>query len=205
MVGSSDPRRDLGYLLETMEIDTGSTDAFATSLPFSARDVTAGMKNEFQAVVLGKRKDLDLAITIEESNYYKNIVRRAASGDMSRKKMLGLERYLNQKTDDVWENSWVRFPRRTLNTFANHIFNADLKSDKTIPDSGNRSDAADFTFMKNDEEFIRIPVSYVLKLALANAIGSDIGSDKTCHPMVRITGEKMMAHFLNDNTSPELF
>ncbi len=201
MVGSSDPRKDLGYLLETMEIDTGSTDAFAASLPFSARDVTAGTENEFQAVVVGKRKDLDLAITIEESNYYKNIVRRAASGDMSRKKKLGLERYLNQKTDDVWENSWVRFPRRTLNTFANHIFNADLKSDKTMPDSGNRSDAADFTFMKDAEEFIRIPVSYVLKLALANAIGSD----KTCHPMVRITGEKMMAHFLNDNTSPEIF
>lgn len=200
-VSRSDSRTDLGFLLEIMEIETGSTDAFAASLPFASRDVTAGTENEFQAVVIGKRQDLDLAITIEASNYYKNIIRRAASGDTSRKKMLDIERYLNQKTDDVWENSWVRFPRHTLNTYASHIFNTDLKSDKTRPDSKDRSDAEDFTFTRNDEEFIRVPVSYVLKLALAHAIGGD----DTGHPLVRITGEKMMAHFLNDNTSPEIF
>ena len=134
------PRTDLPYLLEIMEIDTSSTQGFLASLPFNVRDTTAGTENEFQAVVLGKRQDLDLAITIEDSNYYKNIVRRAASGDTSRKKMLGLERYLNQRTDDVWENSWVRFPQKELNTYANHIFNADLKSDKTDPASKPRSD-----------------------------------------------------------------
>lgn len=195
------PRTDLPHLLEIMEIDTSSTENFLASLPFSVRDTTAGTENEFQAVVLGKRQDLDLAITIEESNYYKNIVRRAASGDTSRKKMLGLERYLNQRTDDVWENSWVRFPQKALNTYANHIFNADLKSDKTDPASNPRSDAGSFTFIKGEETFVRIPVSYLLKLALADALGSvEVG-----HPLVRITGEKMMGHFSNDNTSPEIF
>jgi len=194
-------RTDLGHLLNIMEINTRSTDAFIASLPFSVGDVTAGAENEFQAAVLGKREDLDLAITLEESNYYKNIIRRAASGDTSRKKMVGLERYLNERTDDVWENSWVRFPRSALNTYANHIFNCDLKSDKANPASEMRSDAVTFTFTRNDEAFIRIPVSYLLKLALADAIGSD----ELVHPLVRITGEKMMAHFSNDNTSPEIF
>ena len=162
---------------------------------------SSDLENELQAVVLGKRQDLDLAISIEESNYYKNIVRRAASGDTSRKKILGLERYLNQRSDDVWENSWVRFPQKALNTYANHIFSADLKSDKTNPASEPRSDSASFTFTKEGESFVRIPVSYLLKLALADALGSvEVG-----HPLVRITGEKMMAHFSNDNTSPEIF
>ncbi|MBN4068555.1 hypothetical protein JYU06_03420, partial [Desulfotalea psychrophila] len=195
------PRTDLPYLLKIMEIDTSSKEGFLASLPFCVRDTTAGTENEFQAVVVGKRHDLDLAITIEESNYYKNIVRRAASGDTSRKKMLGLERYLNHRTDDVWENSWVRFPRKTLNTYANHIFNADLKADKTNPASALRSDAQSFTFIKENESFVRIPVSYLLKLALADALGAvEVG-----HPLVRSTGEQMMAHFSNDNTSPEIF
>lgn len=195
------PRTDLPHLLDIMEIDTSSPEGFLASLPFSTRDITAGTENEFQAVVLGKGQDLDLAVTIEESNYYKNLIRRAASGDTSKKKRLGLERYLNQRTDDVWENSWVRFPKEALNTYANHIFNSDLKSDKANPESPMRSDAANFSFVKNNTPFVRIPVSYLLKLALADAIGSD----QMSHPLIRITGEKMMAHFSNDNTSPEIF
>nr|NJM03323.1 hypothetical protein [Desulfobacula sp.] len=81
------------------------------------------------------------------------------------------------------------------------MFKADLKSDKTRPDSENRTDADHFTLMKEGEEFIRIPVSYLLKLALADLVGSEGGR----HAFIRITGEKMMSHFLNDNTSPEIF
>lgn len=196
-----EPRVDLPYLLDVMGIKTGSTDAFIRSLPFSTRDVTVGTENEFQAAVLGQRKDLDLALAIEESNYYKNMIRRAGSGDTSRKRVLGLEKYLNQNRDNVWENSWVRFPRKALNAYANLVFNADLKSDKTRPESENRTDAGSFTFIQENDEFIRIPISYLLKLALADAIGSDSG----IHSFIRIAGEKMMAHFLNDNTSPEIF
>lgn len=192
---------DLSYLHQIMGIPASSDDGFIESLPFSSGDTTAGTENELQVVVLGNRKDLDLAITIEESNYYKNLIRRAARGDTSKKTILELESYLSQEKDNVWENSWVRFPRRVLNSYSNNIFNADLKSDKANPASGPRSDASRFTFIKNSEEFLRIPVSYLLKLSLADIVGS--GSE--IHTLIRITGEQMLAHFSNDNTSPELF
>ncbi len=196
-----EPAFDLPTLIQTLEIDTSSSESFIESLPFSYRDTSAGAENEFQAVVIGNRKDLDLAVTIEESNYYKNLIRRAASGDTSRKKLLGLEKYLDDKKNQVWENSWVRFPQKALNTYANHIFRSDLKSDKTDPKSNARSDADRFFFTKNEDEFIRIPVSYLLKLSLADVLGGALNF----HPFIRITGEKMMAHFSNDNTSPEIF
>ncbi|MFH2059835.1 MAG: hypothetical protein ABIJ59_13155, partial [Pseudomonadota bacterium] len=198
---TSMPRLDLPYLQDVMGIQTGSTDAFIRSLPFSTRDVTAGTENEFQTAVLGQRKDIDLARTIEDANYYKNMIRRTASGDTPKKRIQGLEKYLNKNRDNIWENSWVRFPRKALNAYANRVFNADLKSDKTRPESDNRTDAGLFVVIQENEEFIRIPVSYLLKLALADALGSD----SNIHPLIRITGEKMMANFLNDNTSPEIF
>nr|NJM03324.1 hypothetical protein [Desulfobacula sp.] len=77
---------DMDSLLRAMEINTKSPDEFVRSLPFFGEDATAGVENEFQAAVLGKKEDLDLARTIEDSNYYKNMVRRAESGDISRKK-----------------------------------------------------------------------------------------------------------------------
>ena len=196
---------DMDTLLRIMEIETGSSDEFVRSLPFSSEDGTAGVENEFQAAVLGKKEDLDLARTIEDSNYYKNMVRRAESGDTSRKKIEALnkylDKYLNQGRDNIWENSWVRFPRRALNSFSNLVFKADLKSDKTRPNSEARTDADHFTLMKGGEEFVRIPVSYLLKLALADIVGSE----ESLHSFLRIAGEKMMGHFLNDNTSPEIF
>lgn len=101
------PGMDLPYLLDIMKIKNSTPDEFVRSLPFSCGDTTAGVENEFQAAVLGKKKDLDLALTIEDSNYYKNMIRRAASGDISGKKIAALEKFLNQSRDNVWENSWV--------------------------------------------------------------------------------------------------
>ncbi len=46
-----------------------------------------------------------------------------------------------------------------------------------------------------------MPVSYLLKLALAQAI-SDEGA---AHPLLMKAGERFLAHFLNDNSSPETF
>ncbi len=192
---------DLAGLGNMLNINTSSRDAFIASLPFSSIDTTAGSENELQVVVLGTKKNMDLAVTIEESNYYKNLMRRAARGDTSRKTIIGLETYLDQKKNNVWENSWVRFPRRVLNAYSNNVFNADLKSDKTDPTSHLRSDASKFMFTRQGEEFIRVPVSYLLKLALADMVGSGA----RIHSLIRTTGEQMLAHFLNDNTSPELF
>lgn len=191
---------ELDRIRQKMNVSIKTKDRLVQSLPFAFRDTTAGTENEFQAVVLGKKENIDLAITIEESNYYKNILRRTASGDMSRKKVVGLEKYLDEKRNRIWENSWVRFPRKSLHTFANHIFRSDLKSDKTDPTSPNRKDAARYVFKKDGDEYVRIPVSYLLKLSLADLVGQGA----SLHPMIRIMGEKMMGHFSNDNTSPEI-
>jgi len=193
-------RIDLAFLHHALDIRPGSRDAFVQALPFCFRDVTAGAENEFQAVVLGKREDVDLPITIESANFFKNMVRRAEAGDTSRKTVTALERYLERK-NHVWENSWVRFPEKRLNTYAREVFASDLLADKASPGAGPRSDAGRFRFTQAGEPMIRIPVSYLLKLALADVIGSA----PLIHPRIKQTGEQMMAHFLNDNTSPEIF
>ncbi len=191
----------LSHLLKIMEVKPQSSDNYPASLPFSPRDVTAGVENEFQTVVQGKKQDVDLAIAIETSSYYKNLIRRTASGDTSKKTMDTLEDLLSPGKENNWAGSWVRLPLKALNTYARHILNSDLKSDKTEPTSARRTDADTFHFKQDGDAYIRIPVSYLLKLSLADAMGEDQGR----HPFVRITGEKMMAHYLNDNTSPETF
>ncbi|MGD8258459.1 MAG: hypothetical protein PVH56_12890, partial [Desulfobacterales bacterium] len=50
------------------------------------------------------------------------------------------------------------------------------------------------------QNYLRIPVSYLLKLSLADALG-----DADCDPLVQKIGERIMKHFLSDNTSPEVF
>ena len=192
---------DFTRLMQIMDIKNPSHTHYAASLPFSPRDVTAGVENEFQTVVQGRKQEVDLAIAIENSNFYKNMLRRTASGDSPRKMMDALEELLAPHGNANWASSWVRLPMKSLNTYAHHIFNSDLKSDKTDPASKPRSDAGTFKIKWDGEQFIRVPVSYLLKLALADAMGEDQGR----HAFIRITGEKMMAHFLNDNTSPETF
>ncbi|WP_321491820.1 hypothetical protein [uncultured Desulfobacter sp.] len=178
-----------------------SADGFVQALPFMAGDATAGAENEFQAVVAGKREDIDLARVIETSNYYRNLVEQARTGETPQRRVMALERLLKDKDGKEWENSWVWFPRRVLNRFANQVFNKDLKADKSIPTSEYRRDAANFVFEKNGENHVRVPVSYLLKLALADAIGEDF----TVPEPVKTWGEKMLSHFSNDNSSPELF
>lgn len=194
-------RLDPSDFRNLLDINSRSYESFCQSLPFYGKDVTAGCENELQTVVIGSKNNMDLAVSIEQSNYYKNLLRRVSCGDTPQKAITGLENYLHEDKDDIWENSWVRFPRRTLNAYADNIFKADLKSDKTDAASVNRSDAESFTFIQKGEEFIRVPVSYLLKLSLADAVGEGM----LRHPLIRITGEKMLAHFSNDNTSPEIF
>ncbi len=199
--GRADGEKDLSRYLNLLGMETGSPEAFAASLPFSPGDATAGAENELQAVVKGSRENIDLAAAIEESNYYKNIVRRAGVGEISLKRIVELAEFLEEESGGVWENSWVRFPRSRLNAYANHILGIDLMRDKKDPASPVRSDAGRFLFMKEGAEFVRVPVSYLLKIALADIIGTD----PKVHPLVRVTGEKLMHHFSNDNTSPEIF
>jgi hypothetical protein len=47
---------------------------------------------------------------------------------------------------------------------------------------------------------VRVPMSYALKLALADALGASLVLPRP----VRATATRLLAHFTNDNTSPEL-
>ncbi len=195
--GLQEPREILKYL----GIEAGLSKHFLEALPFSVNDTTAGSENELQTVVEGKRHNVDLPMTIEQSNYFRNIIKRAVAGDAPKAVITDLERFLNDNTENVWENSWVRFPRRVLCPFAGAVFNGDLRSDKKDPYCEPRTDIHKFIFFENGEEFVRIPASYLLKLSLADVIGSQNAIPAIVHQ----SGERRMHHFLNDNTSPETF
>jgi hypothetical protein len=167
---------------------------------FSPADTTAGAEMELQAAVEGRKNDVDLPLTIERSNYLANVMRRAAAGDAPRKLAAELGRFLEENDRNVWENSWVRFPRAALNPFALEVLRLDLRADKGDEASAPRADAHKFSFTEAGTEFLRVPVSYLVKLALADAVGTD-----DIHPVVRRTGTRLLDHFLSDNTSPETY
>ena len=169
----------------------------ATVLPFSLYDTTAGSETELQAVVIGKKEDVDLPMTIVQSRYFANIVRRRAAGELPDRAMTALEKYLGENPDNVWENSWVRFPRNVLGPFARQIFDSDLLADKEDPSKGYRTDLPHFIFQQENREFIRVPISYLLKISLAEAIDGQ-------PPNIAETGRMLLDHFLSDNTSPEI-
>jgi len=169
-------------------------------IPFSHHDATAGAENEFQAVVIGGREVCDLPLTIENSRYYRNLLRRMRAGELPRKILDELTHYLTENTTQIWENSWVRFARKRLSHYSERIFIQDLQTHKQRPEAEARTDAQRFVIRLGGEEFLRVPVSYFLKLALAEAIGPDSHT----HPLIIATGEMAMTRLLNDNTSPEI-
>lgn len=172
---------------------------FLASLPFGCDDITAGTETELQAAVKGNRDSVDLPLAIATSNYFANILKRVRVGDTDRDAVSDVEQYLNENTSGIWENSWVRFPRRHLSAFADRVFSEDLRADKRDPQSGMRSDANNFIFLQNGEEWIRIPVSYLVKLALADFVGSQKDSSE----VITDTAVTIMDKFYNDNSSPE--
>jgi hypothetical protein len=191
---------DIRKLSDRLDISHASPEKFAASLPFAVDDTTVGVENELQTAIIGPAGRVDLPLTIRESNYYKNILRNTQTGSTSRRVINALDDYLAGNPEGVWENSWVRLPQEALCTYARRLFELDLQADKAEPGGPARTDACRFSFSINDERFLRIPVSYLLKLALADAIGES-GTD----PLVQSIGERAMDHFLSDNTSPEVF
>ncbi len=179
----------------------GSSHGLCESLPFSVNDATVGAENELQAVVMGKKSDVDLPLSIEQSNYYANIIRRAQTGETPKKLISNLERFLNENEDRVWENSWVRFPLGVLSSFAQEILERDLLADKEKPWEGYRCDLHKFLFLERGEQCIRTPISYLIKLSLADVIGSQANLPD----VVKETGKRLLDCFLSDNTSPETY
>ena len=169
-------------------------------IPYSGDDTTCGIENEFQTAVSGKSSDVDLPKYINESNYLKNLIKRIERGDLNAKSFDGLREYLDENEKGIWENSWVRFPRNTLSGFAESVLQHDLKQDKSLPSGPDRKDKESFLIRDDGREFLRIPVSYLLKLALADSIDNR----SYINPVVRDTGVSFLDSFLNDNTSPEI-
>jgi hypothetical protein len=193
-------RANLFKLIHLLGINAATSDGLARSLPYTHLDATAGAENEYQTAVVGDRQQVELAQEIEASSYFRNLKKQAQRGDTPRSKMIALERFLDTNVNHVWENSWVRFPLASLSEFARGVFKKDLRSDKCRSDSPPRSDTCRFSVIQNGQEYLRIPISYLLKLALADAIGTP-----SLHATIRDTGLSAMNHFLSDNTSPETF
>jgi hypothetical protein len=187
-------------LIHVLGIDTATPEGLARTLPFTPSDTTAGAENEYQTAVVGNRHQVDLAREIEGSGFFRNMRKRALRGDTPRSTVAALEAYLSENDSGVWENSWVRLPIEALSPFARSVFKDDLRSDKGCAASPQRSDACRFSISHKGRDYLRIPISYLLKLALADAVGGP-----SVHATVLETGQSAMNHFLSDNTSPETF
>lgn len=168
-------------------------------LPFVGTDATAGAEAELQASVQGGRDTVDLPLAIAHSDFLANIERRASVGDTTARQVHALERFLDANTDQVWDNSWVRFPRRLLGPLAAGVLADDLRADKASGSGVPRSDAGKFLVCERGIEYVRVPISYLLKLALADAVSALPDGPE----VLRKTGLRLLGHFLSDNTSPE--
>jgi len=166
-------------------------------LPFASCDATAGSEDELQAVVAGRPSDCDLSLSIRESRFFRNIARRRASGEAPRGALLELEAFLSDSRG-VWENSWIRLPQSRLSAHALQVFQTDLKVARNGSIS-ERSDASRFRFTQNGEPWLRIPISYAMKLSLADLAGAQPHMPEA----MRAEASRLMQHFLSDNTSPE--
>ena len=166
--------------------------------PFAGEDSSAGMEFELQVAVQGDHKHVDLPLSISQSGFYRNIIKRAARGDLPPRGIASLREFLFNNDTGVWENSWVRLREDRLGESAKKLLHHDLLADKGQPEGPRRSDSGRFFFTFKNEQWLRLPVSYLLKLALADAI------DASAPIAVIKTGRELLGHLLSDNTSPEI-
>jgi hypothetical protein len=165
-------------------------------LPFGAGDTTAGGETELQAAVVGPRDRVDLPRAIEDSAFFVEVERRAAAGEASPKVRERIEDHLAANAAGVWENSWVRFPESALGPAARRLLARDLRTDRRDPASPRRRDADRFRVEEGGEALLRVPIPYLLQLALADAADG-------AAPALAATAERLLDCFLSDNTSPE--
>ncbi|NCC25742.1 MAG: hypothetical protein EOM25_11205 [Deltaproteobacteria bacterium] len=170
-------------------------------VPFGPDDCTVGVENELQAAVSGRAEDVDLPLTIRQSRYFRNLQRRVETGDTGRQALDDMNAFLDGNESGLWENSWVRFKAEAMNNLAAMVLEKDIKADKSRSDGPYRTDYREFRFEEREgkREMVRVPVSYLLKLALAQALGNP-GMPAT----TREQGLRLGAFFSNDNTSPEV-
>lgn len=168
--------------------------------PFAGEDTSVGMEYELQVAVEGNHQDVDLAATIRSSNYFNNITKRTGRGDLPPGCLDALKDFLFENDSKVWENSWIRFPEYRLTPWTRKLLARDFLADKSILHPRQRSDVQRFRCIHRGESHLRLPISYLLKLSLANVISVD----ETLSPVLFKTGKSLMDNFLSDNTSPEV-
>jgi hypothetical protein len=168
--------------------------------PFTVGDTSTGMEYELQVAVEGEHNAVDLPMSIRESSFFRNTVKRAARGDLPKWSIDSLRDFLYHNDSQVWENSWVRLPEDRLCDYARKQLSHDLLADKSCPDGPQRQDIDRFSVTVKGRTWRRLPISYLLKLALADAIGSS----PSISPVIFKTGRDLLPHFLSDNTSPEI-
>ena len=168
--------------------------------PFAGEDSSVGMEYELQVAVEGSHQDVDLTSTIRNSSYFKNIAKRTARGDLPSGCLESLKDFLHNNESNVWENSWVRFPEYRLTPWTRKLLARDFLADKSILHPRQRSDVQRFRCLHKGETHLRLPISYLLKLSLANVISVD----DTLSPVLFKTGRSLLDNFLSDNTSPEV-
>lgn len=168
--------------------------------PFSPDDLTCGCENEFQVAVEGNSEDVDLPSQIINSRYFQSLTRRVKSGDTPSKILKDLENLLFSNSTKIWENSWVRVELDRLSYTAKNAFSHDLLIDKSNPQVGYRTDTQSFYFFKEKKCYIRIPVSYLLKLVLIDLYSRYKNKTLELDSLIQSLTKK----FINDNTSPEV-
>ncbi len=190
----------------TMAAITVEAEAFRMSAhrqrlqPFAADDTTAGMEYELQVAVVGDGSTVDLPLTIKGSSYFRNLVKRCLRGDCPDRVVDALRSVLTEHEQSAWENSWVRMKTGCLSAAAARVIEHDFLADKARPDGPLRSDRHRFFAVHRGEQWLRLPISYLLKLALADCLGRMDGLPTEIHA----TGEQLLTHFISDNTSPEI-
>ena len=184
-----------------MALRRGWGEADPGSLPFNPSDISAGVENELQAVVIGPGQAVDLPLTITGSRYYANQKKRLQRGELPRRALEALDEYLRHNPKEVWENSWVRLPLSCLRPGARQVLNHDLLADKQNPAAGRRKDESVFFGRQQGQDILRVPISYLLKLALAQALDQQ----PRLPALIAQTGRRFQDHYLSDNTSPETF
>ena len=173
---ADDQRRVQQNIFARLGVPPGATTS-PESLPFHPRDITAGTENELAAIVVGKRDIADLPQAIERLPFFEAGGRAAVE----------LEKWLADNAGQAWEHSWLRIPHAALNAAARITLGSDLAG---------RRDREDFHV---DHGCVRVPASYVLKLALADVLGA-----RDLPGRALLAGQRALGCFLNDNTAPEI-
>jgi hypothetical protein len=168
--------------------------------PFCQNDTSAGMEYEMQVAVIGSHENVDLPKTIRGSSFFRNTEKRAARGDLHQDSISALTEFLDHNDSGIWENSWVCFEEDRLSHFAASVLAYDIRADKRFPEGPLRSDLNRYKISHNNRPYLRIPISYLLKIAFADILAPESGLPARLHQ----SGSRLLHNFQSDNTSPEI-